>query len=466
MEVKDIYKDISDEERKTQEELVNKFHQRIDSRFRLLDSSIWNRFISHSPPSSFVQRFGKILKTILTYHQFGLYQSIVGHEYLEFQCRKFRESYVKNYPGGHAKKVTPFRFHSESKMKELADNLLIQLEPYSWTCLLVDDYAYKPLRSISNGQPNLSQNKRTWIQYLANTEENKRILTLVDPKNIVKKDLPENSGFIKYYLDFLLTRKGKDKPRPDVIILDYFFGIGETDSKQQYGHKFIKNLNAKGELTEANSITPETQAFGKYWIFPISAFEHAFWSHLRLMGHTPGRDFIEFSDGADPINSPELFRYLFYSFLLHQKQKVGLNKSILTNMVKEILEMQENKLLNSNLHHYKEEIEGVDIRILRLIRERTRSEFGLTYLPTDRIIKLVFETLTYLSKLLAFIPFKKDSGKSLEEFKEKYLALKGLKQQLKERINKNEGISGNHSLAEDLVPQSFLDVVSEYIDSL
>ena len=121
----------------------------------------------------------------------------------------------------------------------------------------------------------------------------------------------------------------------DLILLDYFFGIyplvneqkdplNPENQKELYGNALINDMCEKKELMKCNS-------FKKFWVFPISVFEYAFESHLRGKGQNTVNSKIEWSTGADPINTPELFRFLLFGFLITQKETHGLNLSLFLN---------------------------------------------------------------------------------------------------------------------------------------
>ncbi|MEM7509681.1 MAG: hypothetical protein AAF388_02035 [Bacteroidota bacterium] len=303
----------------------------LDPRFRFWDSSIWHRYVSLGPSEikisnsdiseeipSFSERLRQALIEMFKCAEHGLYNTIIAREYLEFQGRKLINSYVMNVMGGHAKKVTPFRFHSETKMKELAKKQHKNINLFSWRVLLVDDYADKPLRSILSTSESdakaintdgIPTNKNNWIDLILNEgkPEGEKLVTFLDTKWEER-----NNNFLTEGIKLI------HKERPDIIILDYFFGLKEQNLEEQYGHKLIKRLKEEHEINDE-----DIQPHGKYWVFPISAFEHAFKSHLRTMGESMGGEDMVIGDGADPINSPELFRYLFYSFLAFQRHEVA-----------------------------------------------------------------------------------------------------------------------------------------------
>lgn len=304
---------------KKETELSDLIRHRIDPRFRFFDSSIWHRYVPMVSIDTFPDRLTRTVRSMAEYYEKGLYDTIVAQEYLEFQCRKLQQSYIKNQPGGHAKLVTPFRFHSESKMEELADaRLKFDLGPYTWGYLIVDDYETKKLRCGKQEQETISKNE--WIKSLINRREGieQAVMQEVSAHNAPNPNSPPSEGYITFGINRLRAC------RPDIIILDYFLGAsGKPD--EQYGHKFIARLRTKKQREDIEKITEHNMVGSKLWIFPISGFADAFKSHLRILGENIGSRSLEIADGADPINSPELFRYLFYSFLHYQQQQVGLD---------------------------------------------------------------------------------------------------------------------------------------------
>ncbi len=324
-------------EGKKKTELSDLIRHRIDPRFRFFDSSIWHRYVPMVSIETFPDRLTHTVQSMAEYFEQGLYDTIVAQEYLEFQCRKLQQSYIKNQPGGHAKLVTPFRFHSESKMKELADTRLSKdIGPYTWGYLIVDDYETRKLRCGKEEQETISKNE--WIKSLINRREGtgQAVIKGVSEHNAPGPDSPPSEGYITFGINRLRAC------RPDIIILDYFLGAsGKPD--EQYGHKFIARLREKEHREEVEKITEHNMIGGKLWIFPISGFADAFKSHLRILGENIGSRNLEIADGADPINSPELFRYLFYSFLHYQEQQVGLDLGELVDEIEKEINGKDGK---------------------------------------------------------------------------------------------------------------------------
>ncbi|MEO1418996.1 MAG: hypothetical protein AAFW00_27325 [Bacteroidota bacterium] len=446
-------------------EIIQYLHRRMDPRFRFMDSSIWHRYLSLFPTETFIPRLNALIQDIANYYDKGLYQATIAREYLEFQCRKLRESYVKDYPGGHAKKVTPFRFHSESKMKALSQGLRDKIRGFQWSCLLVDDYAHKGLRKENSDKlpkqhdPIIS--KKEWIDHLINTPDHPCLKflneeSIQDSENgdwISGDDQELNrpqEGFVRYFLEYLnrMAKRKEGKERPDIIILDYFFGIEELNPEQQYGHKFIKQLregklqpgkeqDPTSSVSWAQSLDPRTRAFGKYWIFPISAFEYAFRSHLRLMGDSTNLSYIEIGDGADPINSPELFKYLFFGFLNYQKEQITINLEEVKSRIEFELELLESgtdhgpKVINYDtlkriLARYYYWMLNFTNRLLKLNREQELSKLAQSYMKDEKE-HLLEAAITHFQDMIYMIIY--GSNLDLPRIEMRYKILKKLEKQ-------------------------------------
>ena len=398
---------LDGDEANMDESLPRLIRKRIDPRFRFFDSSIWHRYISVNPSRSFNIRLTDLVTELVKYYSAGLYNTIVGQEYLEFQCRKLQNSYVKNYPGGHAKKVTPFRFHSESNMRTRADKILkASLGPYTWGCLLVDDYANRRLRTKDHSANGVQTTaKLDWIEQLINRRINGNpVIDIRNPRGIVKDRY--EGGYIS-----LGIQQIKEK-HPDIIILDYFFGIEETKPEEQYGHKLIDRIRT-WEKMKLEELDDSHTAFGDFWIFPISGFEHAFRSHLRTMGESTDGDYIRMMDGADPINSPELFRYLFYKALLIQEETVGIRLgSIIQKILKDLIVEEHDEefdisdldsVLDENYHELTETL----TLIRALVKKRSESRFSQTYLAiVDKvgIMENLCQNIQRLAYLISHSP--------------------------------------------------------------
>ncbi|MEL6699740.1 MAG: hypothetical protein AAFP89_26115 [Bacteroidota bacterium] len=328
-----------------------KFTRTIDPRYRFWDSSIYHRTYSLNPKSTQEARFHNLLDeyTKLT----PLFDTVIGVEFLDFQLRKLGNSYFPELGSdqGHSKDVTPYQFHSESLMKRKADELQDKLQGYTWGCLLIDDFYQKPLRLVENRptktedpssendgdqqdeeltnttdekQERLPDNKTDWICKLINEHSDGTSLDspIIKILNKEEEDPREN------YLE-----KGKqwmnEYPMADIILLDYFFNEGSQlanggeNTAEKYGHKLLKSLLESYKGQDGTGLS-NTKPFGRHWIFPISVFDHAFESHVRNMGENEIEQYMVIANTVDPINTPQLFRYQFYSFLQRQKSMIDI----------------------------------------------------------------------------------------------------------------------------------------------
>jgi hypothetical protein len=355
----------------------------IDRRFKFIDGSIWNYYLPIN--NEFDTNFSNISAKIEANYKNELYKTAFAKEFIELQYRLVVNSYLTDAEA-HSTFISPFVFHSESKLKKMADEkfkeLITRLEGYqqkiTWNVLFVDDYSEIALRGVSN-------NKYTKTCLVNNI--------LKDDKSIREKE-NENYPFeIKFQttpqrnvLNFTKKKiiegqkSEKDKIVYDIIFLDYLLGE-KDDNKREYGYEFfseynesyvILNEDIENELFKCgipkdiienlkeldnknfeqpwssndysklekelkkildkyydkfkdivirlidNTLSSYKCPFGKFWIFPITVFTNALLDRLREQGISRLDDDWFIADGADPVNTPELFRYNFYNLLEQQ----------------------------------------------------------------------------------------------------------------------------------------------------
>ena len=129
--------------------------EKLDKRYRFLDSSIWFRYI----PLELLEnnsegRLEDVLESISWASFHSLYRKNVTKEYWELNNRLLKNSYLSdNFGGGHghATYIFPFTFHSETFMEHKAKEMQNQFNEIgqntlSWNFLLVDDYANYSLK--------------------------------------------------------------------------------------------------------------------------------------------------------------------------------------------------------------------------------------------------------------------------------------------------------------------------------
>ncbi len=317
------------------------------------DSSIWNYYITVEGSKSFSKKIESVLKIISHSYNEQLYSLVVAREFIEFNYRLLANSYLES-PSGHGDFVTPFLFHSEHEMKKGTVKIFEEFKnifgykyaKIKWTILLVDDYSLKILRTIDGESHNNKNKIINYIlkEFIKNTNNNlPNYNNTVYKYNFefrlinVEKDTDENIGndIIKKSINYL---KDKEKPQIDIILLDYLLGYNNED-KREFGEEFLRKLE---EEKENIKIGP----FGRGWIFPISSFNQAMLSKLNETGTNKIQDTLYILDGADVINTPNLFLYYFFKLLeLQLKQAIITKKEILKFIVNNFNNKEDTRLV-------------------------------------------------------------------------------------------------------------------------
>lgn len=278
----------------------------IDKRYRFFDSSIWVRYVSKKKNQlgeSLEQQLERVINEIKNHLENKTYETNVAKEYIEYHYRLFKNSYLSDeIGGGHARDVTPFMFHSETYMQNEANILFEKFctDQISWNLLLVDDFADKKLNIGDPQSDNCSfsiQSKKKIIEALF--DENKKnkhkvfeFSTAVTVDAAVK-ELEKKSGSLNY----------------DAILLDYLFSSPNPNDKAKYGTELLMEITKNQNLKKAKAFNY------KFWIYPVSVFSDALHSSLREQGVQHLEEDWVLGRGADPINTPQLFRYDFLDFI-------------------------------------------------------------------------------------------------------------------------------------------------------
>jgi len=102
--------------------------------------------------------------------------------------------------------------------------------------------------------------------------------------------------------------------------LDYLLGQKSgASNKREYGDEFLLKLKKNNDLLKLRG------PLGRFWIFPVTSFSNAMLSKLEEEGIGRIDDVWYIMDGADMINTPELFKYNFLQLIYLQ-----LNTAIVT----------------------------------------------------------------------------------------------------------------------------------------
>ena len=313
------------------------------SLYQFWDSSIWHRYVYFPTrnPQLGRQNLTRILRKISSYHQKKLYQTAVAQEFLEFQCRKLANSFIidllpqSSGDWGHSDFIHPFHFHSETVMEhKVEEELLEKVKGYTWSALVIDDYFKAPLRSpgeekvfAQNGENPHERSKIGIIDELINAEYPLLEFVNKNEKDPEKCYLSEAKEWLKKY------------PHTDILLLDYFFGIFPLEGAEKYGTEFIDEI-LDGQTLDIY------KPFDKFWIFAISVFDHSFDNRLRVKGYNAVNEKIVWSNGADPVNTPGLFKYLLLGFLNTQKNSEGLNLTAFANEIHQRLQSESHPIEN------------------------------------------------------------------------------------------------------------------------
>ncbi|MEO0898630.1 MAG: hypothetical protein AAFY71_19610 [Bacteroidota bacterium] len=309
--------------------------------FMFLDSSIWHHYISikrrkenlrkENSSIAWEAQFVETLKKIAFYHEKKIYQTVISREFLEYQCRKLKNSYFIKIGTGHADDVTPLRFHSETNFEKSANELEkeIRRDGLQWGYLILDDYADEELR-IENREKS-HWTKQDAIDYLVNGRQDKPIIKKLNGEEKVE----QGQNFLEFGRDLIYKY-----PQADLILLDYFLGkyVG-FNAKTRYSPTLLEFLKKDKEYDQRSGTFERHvgaeefwSQFGKrllerMWIFPISVFDESFKSHLKATGQIQYDDEFVIAEGADPVNTPQLFRFLLLSFLKAQQKAAGMSLS-------------------------------------------------------------------------------------------------------------------------------------------
>lgn len=342
----------------------------IDKRKGFLDSSIWHYYVAIKP-ENFKKRLCDTVCTIANNKRFELYNTVVAKEYLEFQVRLMKNSYLKKIGGGHADHITPFVFHSETVIKRKADKALEALqEKYNyriqWNVLIVDDFALEKLKKGDDEKEVIKKSKTDIIKY-------------------VLKDFDEDNTEFKYEFIYDGTgakvlecfKKKLQKPdiQYDVLLLDFL--LDEKDEKRQLSSEIFMD-------SKPTDLFKYKGPMGKFWILPITSFSKAMLDRITNEGISRITDDWYLFDGADPIATPELFRYYIIQLI-----ELQLNSAIVTK----------EKMLKDLASGYNEDIH---IRTFAKLKYGSfMHKFGLReYLKQDAKKESVFakSVLAYINK--------------------------------------------------------------------
>lgn len=340
----------------------------------IIDSSIWNYYVPYyyknHQGNDFQTRLNKTLKVIYENYKNRFYSLPKSEEYVNLMSRLVKESYLLNK--GHGAAVSPFLFHSETKMKESADKVEDEIDKkLSWRFLLVDDEAFVAIDELKerdlktdterteDGKKKVAQKKSKCeiIKNLFPTEkfnfscnadsECKTKCLCLHKDNPKLDDKINNIEIICVRNNTKAFEKLASTAKFDVILTDYLLSNNAENTAREYSDELLskiknvfdtshKKLNEEqkewlnhylkpnikidiGKIQGEQDILQKIRGIDdRFWFFFISAYKvaiHERFLEKQFIRHT---EFWHIEEGACPVNTPQLFRYLLLSLMKRQ----------------------------------------------------------------------------------------------------------------------------------------------------
>ena len=277
-----------------------------DRRAHYLDSSIWCRYASNDGDAAAIRN------QFADHAALGLYRSNAAKEHLELWARLAINSRYGEFSEsgrGHSK-IVPLVFHSESAMaKKTAEHLErlnrdFSSRPLKWKILLFDDHAQT---SLSGETPSskLDVIRKTLTPIFA----------------IQTTGVGDEAGK-RPVIDFHYAETKEaavalvEAHRFDIILLDYLLDKTSSEKGFETSDEYLLKLK-EGEQKKGKwaSVRGPRE---KFWFFNASAFARAVESKLTADGLSYSETSWEIDKGADPVNTPELFKHNLLAFMLRQ----------------------------------------------------------------------------------------------------------------------------------------------------
>ena len=299
-----------------------------------MDSDIWHFYL----PVDSLNCIASVLMKIEKLHKYNIYKTKVAIEHLDYVIRSLSSKYVESIgEQGHGKHISLYPFQSESFIQTSLMNELVVNEIKAFSeknpnekiirVLLVDDYAEVGLR-LYNGTHNKIQEQP-----------------------IGKKILIENLLFLPVEITSVHSiREGLEKlmiannaEMYDIILLDYLFtrtpekgakdnnhkDVKQVENLPQYCTKFLESLKEKfNDLQKGPG--------GKFWILPVSVFNEAVQSEMIISNISETDVEYTITTGADPICTPELFRWKMFSLVNMIEDKLFSRRELVEELLEKL----------------------------------------------------------------------------------------------------------------------------------
>jgi hypothetical protein len=354
----------------------------LDPRIRFWDSCVWFRYVPLLDENWAINQKASVLNAlndIHSYHQNGIYNTISAREFLEFHLRVYKNAFVarttKKEPRAHGGSVTPFSFHSETKIQQETTKIIDKLKGLQWRVLLIDDYGEADLRTVEGAKP---------LKKSVNTEgdPNAKKKYALTKKKYVEEALKDESFLdLECVKDFQEAYKciEDEKKHYDIILLDYLFKKDE-ENKNEFGIDFLKGLLDKKNGKNIDYL--EDKYLGplkNHFIIPISVYQNALTDNLHdaaIMTHGPK---WHITQGTDPLNKPYLFRYTILKLMKKQLEEVSFKKR---DLFADLIDGDTKDLMNNAIKAYSSIVEKSN-KLTNLIRFYDKSRFAKTLLDDE-----------------------------------------------------------------------------------
>jgi hypothetical protein len=336
--------------------------QEDEKRLNFLDSGIWNRYLSLD---DIIQ--GKLRSVLEGYLPGELLskslQTNVAKEFIEFNSRLLKQSYLHAHLA-HSSDISPYYFHSETEMAKKTDDLLENFvdKKYNlkWRLLLIDDFCKKSLTGYQEENDADNFSKTAVIKALMGEIE-ERMKHLIKKKSENKPDLRnyyDREAEARFAFDIIgvddlnaaQTKLKYANTKYDIILLDFLLGHRKLHNENLTSREYINELlefidHADKNDDHDDDRHDETEEIKKlrkeiiknkcplnyFWFFPITSFTTALFDKLREGGLLHHSRHWHLARGADPVNTPELFKYSLLKFMELQINEVDFEKETLVH---------------------------------------------------------------------------------------------------------------------------------------
>ncbi len=294
----------------------------IDPRYAWIDSCIWCRYIQLT--DTFEADLKKLLAEIKLYCQLGMYNTVVARENLDLMVRTLRQNFISELNsgrgGGHAKDITPYLYHSESRLRkqaqvkyeELKEHLDSSVGKPIWRCLLVDDHTDIKLTPYTDKA--ITNSVHVLLKQLLNGISEKA--TLRDFQSYFKFVYRTEADLSVNYIEFalkMIKNIEKEEDGFELIILDYLLKQGGDAKSKEKGTDLLIKLNDKEKNIAGKCLYRGPS--DRFWIIPLTAHSTAFQDELIVQGMPHYDKDWCIAEGADLVLTPNKFLWMLLSTL-------------------------------------------------------------------------------------------------------------------------------------------------------